>query len=81
MSNKMKYEFDGDRDNIHIYDSQGTELENSPIDATETVELPSDFLPVIAYEMQQEFDANGFSTRMMNIVLACAQPDEYVVKK
>jgi len=81
MSNNMKYEFDGDRDNIHIYDFQGKELQNSPIDTTGTVKLPSDFLPVIAYEMQQEMNANGFTSRMMHLVLACAQPDQYVVKK
>lgn len=78
----IEYEFDGDRDNIHLYmKNSGTELQNSPIDATGAVKIPTDFLPVVAYEMQQEFNNNGFTTRMMNIILACAQPDAYIEKR
>lgn len=79
---KVEYEFDEDRDNIHLYMvNSSAELQNSPVDATGTVKIPTDFLPVVAYEMQQEFQSNGFTTRMMNLILALGQPDTYIEKR
>lgn len=78
----VEYEFDGDRDNIHLYmKNSGAELKNSPVDGTGTVRIPADFFPVIAYETQQEFQSNGFTDRMMNLILALGQPDVYVQKR
>jgi hypothetical protein len=78
----MYWEFDNDRDNIHLYmESSDQELTNSPIEATGVTELPEDFMPCVAYEMKEEFNNNGFTTRMMNIILAQAQPDIYIKKK
>lgn len=78
----VEYEFDEDRDNIHLYMvSSGKELRNSPVDATGTVKIPTDFFPVIAYEAQQEFKNNGFTDLMLDLVLALGQPETYVQKR
>lgn len=69
-SDPWTWEYDDDKDDVHIYDDDGVELENSPISVdADGVEMPRKARAFLVDEMQDEFQANGFSYRVKDLML------------
>lgn len=63
------YKLDDDKDDIHVYDENGNELQDSPIGTDGSFEIPKDIMPLIASEMSYEYQNNGFSERMQKMII------------
>jgi len=80
MPHEFTYEYDEDKDDVHVYDHNGTELQNSPVGVNNGIEIPSDVIPIIADELKYECEKNGMSDRALDIVIVLADTNQLVEK-
>lgn len=70
------YEYEEENSQYRIYDDSGAELNHSPVPTEDPRVIPRDLLPAIAEEIRLEFGQNGFTDRVLRLVVILADTEQ-----